>query len=509
MSLIFKIAWRNILRHKGKSFIIGIILFLGAFLMTLGSAVISGMDEGMQKNIVERFTGDIVLISTNQKDEAVIAGGMLTATEVLSGYTNVKMILQKQDYINSFLPVCRGVSMVLNESGDMGFTFLLGVDFDKYQKFFLTNIVVEEGRTLSVAERGSLVSTGSRKNMYRDMGIWLTPADSPFIETHLSPDAMSNRDGLNIQSNVVLMGMSADGNQMDIRTPVRGVFKYKYLNNFWESYNLLDLDSFRECFGYVTTEDTAVNISQEKKAILSEDENLDKLFGEQTVVKGVETGKQVYRLGSLKRTEKKALVKMDEDLGIYNIVFIKLKDGKKIEKNLIELNKVISNNQLSVKAITWKKAAGTIGDTATIMKIILIVFVVLLFFVAVIIITNTLSMAALERTTEIGMMRAVGADRNFISGMFVGETFLLSAVFGGFGILAAGITSQILYTLKISGGTNEALQLLFGGDIFKPILHSGDIIFCIFLLLIVTLFAVLYPIFVARHITPLEAIARE
>jgi len=29
MNLIIKIAWRNILRHKGKSVIIGVILFLG------------------------------------------------------------------------------------------------------------------------------------------------------------------------------------------------------------------------------------------------------------------------------------------------------------------------------------------------------------------------------------------------------------------------------------------------------------------------------------------------
>ena len=63
MKLIFTIAWRNILRHKGKSLVIGIILFTGAFLMTVGNGVISGMAAGIEKNIINGFMGDIVLMS--------------------------------------------------------------------------------------------------------------------------------------------------------------------------------------------------------------------------------------------------------------------------------------------------------------------------------------------------------------------------------------------------------------------------------------------------------------
>jgi len=49
MNLIIKIAWRNILRHKGKSVIIGVILFLGALIMTVGNGVISGWTLGCAK----------------------------------------------------------------------------------------------------------------------------------------------------------------------------------------------------------------------------------------------------------------------------------------------------------------------------------------------------------------------------------------------------------------------------------------------------------------------------
>ena len=72
MKLMLTIAWRNILRHKGKSLVIGAILFVGALLMTLGNGVVSGMDVGIEKNIVNSFMGDIVLISDKQKSDNIL-----------------------------------------------------------------------------------------------------------------------------------------------------------------------------------------------------------------------------------------------------------------------------------------------------------------------------------------------------------------------------------------------------------------------------------------------------
>jgi ABC-type antimicrobial peptide transport system permease subunit len=132
----------------------------------------------------------------------------------------------------------------------------------------------------------------------------------------------------------------------------------------------------------------------------------------------------------------------------------------------------------------------------------------MLFVVAIIIIVNTLSMAALERTTEIGMMRAVGARKGFISKMFLAETGALSTVFGGAGIVAGAITVKILAALQLTSD-NDMVQLFFGGDTFHPLLTGGDFILAIVQLTLVTLIAVVYPVRVARSITPLDAISRD
>jgi len=72
MELILKIAWRNILRHKGKSIIIGVILFLGSLIMTVGNGVIYGMDTGLERNVVNGFMGDIVIISNKENSDNIL-----------------------------------------------------------------------------------------------------------------------------------------------------------------------------------------------------------------------------------------------------------------------------------------------------------------------------------------------------------------------------------------------------------------------------------------------------
>jgi len=132
----------------------------------------------------------------------------------------------------------------------------------------------------------------------------------------------------------------------------------------------------------------------------------------------------------------------------------------------------------------------------------------MLFVVAIIIIVNTLTMATLERVTEIGMMRAVGARKSFISGMFIGETAMLSGVFGGIGIIAGIVIVKVIPFLNITTD-NDMVQLLYGGDKFFPILSFTDILLVILQLVLVTVITVIYPVKVATAIVPLDAISRD
>ena len=73
------------------------------------------------------------------------------------------------------------------------------------------------------------------------------------------------------------------------------------------------------------------------------------------------------------------------------------------------------------------------------------------------------------------MMRAIGAQKGFLRGMFIYETGMFSFFFGGLGIIVGII---LIYLLKVAGisTTNEILQLVYGGDKLNPLFTSGDFI---------------------------------
>jgi putative ABC transport system permease protein len=117
-------------------------------------------------------------------------------------------------------------------------------------------------------------------------------------------------------------------------------------------------------------------------------------------------------------------------------------------------------------------------------------------------------MAALERTPELGMMRAIGARRGFITRMFLAETAMLSSLFGGLGIGAGALATLVLSAIGITSG-NDMLQLAFGGDTFRPVLLPGDFGLAAAQLALVTLLAVAYPVMLARKVSALDAVYRE
>ena len=506
MGLLFTIAWLNILRHKGRSFVVGIILFFGALVMTVGNGVVSGMDRGIREHIVKRFTGHIVIVSTNQKFDMVITTPFGKTVLPLSGYTNVKSVLEGEPFVARHLPMAKGMAFILSESGSMGRSSLIGVEFDKYREFFGDNSALVEGKYLRTNERGLLVTTVSRETIFDTSGFWIVPEGGTIDLSTLSTDA-SNADALTVKNDVVLMGFSDDGALKDVRVPVRGVFRYRELNKLWEFMNIVDIESFRECFNYVSASAERVVLAEDtKKALAADSSDLSSLLDDSSVV-AVDTKAQPL---ALKKTMARSIPPISQtlDSGGYTYVSVMLKDGISVEDAAKRIDADLRKKGADGRAVPWYKAAGSVADFAVIIRASLFGFVAFIFFVAVIIIMNTLSMAAMERTNEIGMMRAVGASRGFTGGMFTVETVILSAAFGGGGIIAGALVTVVLTAMRITTG-NEMIQLAFGGDVFRPLVTAGDLAVCVVMVAVVTLASVIYPVIIARRITPLDAIARD
>ena len=506
-SLAFKIAWRNLWRHRGKSLVIGVILFFGAVLMTVGNGIISGTEKGLSDNIVNLFTGDIVVISNEQEKNDVIFEMMGKPLKVIKNYDGAKKVLEKEPIIQDFVPATAGMVLVLNSGSDMGHIMLLGVDIDRYRKMFPNSFKVTEGRLFKPQEKGVLVSEEARKEALDLLDFWIIPQDGTLNKKKLPADAIKDVNNLDIRRDLVFMGASTSNSTMDIRVPVTGIITYKALNKIWGNYCIVDIESFREAHNYVTGADSKVEIPKEEKKLL-ESNDLDQLFSSENVVENANVTSNSISIQDIQAQTKKTTKSYNVDDGTYNLAFIKLKKGISQQKALIQLNKTFKKNKLGVRAVSWKDSVGTIGSMAVMIKVALNVFIIFIFFVAIIVIMNTLSMAALERVAEIGMMRAIGARKGFLRKMFIYETGILSFFFGGLGIIVGITIIYVLKALNIST-TNEILQLVYGGDKLNPLFNVGDLLLGIIELGIVTFLSVLYPLRVVDKIVPLDAITRD
>lgn len=507
MSVVSKVAWRNIWRYKGKSLIIGIILIVGTFIMTVGNGIISGMEKGLNDNIPDLFTGDIVLISDEQQKNQVLFEMMGTPIKVIKNYQQLEKILQKEEMIEDFLPVAAGTVLLFNPGSELYNIMLIGIDIEKYLSFFPDSIQITAGKMLEPGERGILISEYTRDSLYDLMDYWLLPENEELNESQLPTEDRDNYKELELRKDVVFMGISTSNSALDVKVPVKGIMKYKALNQLWGNYSLVDIESFREAHNYVTGQDSLIKLSPEDESLLST-ESMDALFSFDSIMLNLTVTEENLSYEMIQEE----MIKEDNhyvlDTGSFNMIFVRLKEGVAQKEAINRLNGLFRENNIAIRAISWADAMGTVGSMAGLIKASLNIFIIFIFIVASIVIMNTLTMAAVERIPELGMMRAVGARKGFLRRMFISETVLISAFFGGIGILSGIGIIHLIKQANITT-TNELLQMIYGGNKLYPVISLYDLLFGIIELFFVTFLSVIYPLKLVGKIVPLDAIARE
>lgn len=506
-TLLFKIAWRNIWLHRGKSLIIGIILLTGTVVMTVGNATITGMDKGLQKTLVDGMLGDLMVLSESTDPTWALLGGMGKSAELIPDFEKVRDVVTNDPGIRKFLPMNFGMFMAVIQadtaSGQPPFIVPLGVQYERYLEMF-SNIAIVKGRGLKAGENGILLHHTTADRMFKTYGSVFAPIDDPFAFTNYLPaEAGSNLSSVIISTDLIIVGISDKKSTLDIRVPIVGIYSNNKIEFGGQGFDLIDIQSYRQGMNY-TLGDEDVKLSASETAMLSMDENdLFASFSENVSSSGAP-------LGDVKSlmVKKPAVKNVDYDRGGTEILALRLKDRKQASAVQERLVKAFKEKNLKARVIDWRKAAGTLANMASVIRIALFVFVAFVFFVAGIVIVNTLAMATMERSSELGMMRAVGAQRGFLGEMLLTETFLLAVFFGGLGMVLGAVVVQILAAMQIQSSPG-LLVLVFGGNTFNPVMGLKDFIQGGVLLTLVTLLSVIYPARLAQSITPLDAVSRD
>ncbi|MFN4215914.1 MAG: ABC transporter permease [Brevinematales bacterium] len=503
--LLYTIAFRNLFRHKGKSLIVGGLLFLVALILTFGNATLKGMNKALEKNIVHGFTGNIVIISTNQVDKEVFGSSSGRPIALIKNYSTISNILASLDEVENFLPIGRNIAMLFNGQGPPVFYMIYCVDLDQYMSFFKNKIEIIEGRQLKKGERGMMMGVLTRNQTAEMANLWLYPEESDIVFSNMPPKIFTNRESLTYASDAVLVGLSEELGS-DIRLPVRGIFRFESLNSLFGGYIVfVDSLSYGEMFHYIVNSPTSLLSAKETELLKTE--NLDSLLEENLFSGSLSSSPQNYSEETLKQTLKRTET-YSYVTEAYNAVIIKTKKGISDIVALQKINQALKEANADGKAISWREAIPQLSQYVGIVQGLFGVIMFMLFLVSAIIVMNTISMSVIERTTEIGMMRAIGSQKSFVGRMILGETLTLGVVFGGSGIVGGALLSWLIASLKLKA-RDGMIQVLFGGEYFLPIVDIPDMIGNLIIFLIVLWIASLYPMHIAKKVTPLEAISRE
>ncbi|MEO7033981.1 MAG: FtsX-like permease family protein [Polyangiaceae bacterium] len=373
--------------------------------------------------------------------------------------------------------------------------------------------------------QGALHSTET--DVGKLLGQFLNTNDQNFDERYaffyreLAPSLELYR--IRIGDTLTIKAFTRSGYVQSANLKVYGAFAFKGLEKSPQAgtMNMMDLVSFRELYGFMT-EDRAKEIaalranSGAKEVTRENAEN--ELFGAAAAASpsaaapapvADDLNTELLGLaGGHRHDEAKPYDVSQLEQGVILNAAVLLKDEALMPQTVTAIEAAGKVAGLPLKAITWQKAAGLIGQFATLMRVVLYTAVLIIFVVALVIINNALVMATLERVREIGTLRAVGAQRRFILAMLVLESVAVGLVFGALGTLFGAGLVALLGKVGIAAG-NDVLMFFFSGPRLYPELASHNLVAALGIVLVVSIVSSVYPAWIAMRISPREAMQSE
>lgn len=155
---------------------------------------------------------------------------------------------------------------------------------------------------------------------------------------------------------------------------------------------------------------------------------------------------------------------------------------------------------------TWKELSPEMSLLTDSMDQYMYFFILIILLGLCFGIINTMLMAVLERTKEIGMLMAVGMNKRRIFAMIILESIILTLTGGFFGILmASGITKYFETTpIDVSMFSDGLEKYGYATQIYTS-LQTDTLVTITFLVLLTGLLSAIYPARKALKLNPAEA----
>jgi ABC-type lipoprotein release transport system permease subunit len=327
-----------------------------------------------------------------------------------------------------------------------------------------------------------------------------------------------------IGDTLTIRAYTRSGYSTAVNVKVYGTYKFRGMEKSGLSgaYNLLDIMSFRDLYGHLSEEVKGeINELKIEAGIIEvERENVeDSLFGDEDgEIVEVESADGFDEFadidmadGGLRFTEDllgRVYTQEEIEGGVVMHAAIRLQEGVGIGAAKESIQAALDAADMNMTVIDWREASGLVGQFIGVVWIVLVTAIFIIFLVALVIINNSMVMATLDRTREIGTMRAIGAQRRYILKMFMIESSVLAF---GFGLLGMAIGAAIVLVLGYFGipAVSDELYFIFAGPRLYPILTVGQMTAAFVVVFLVSVASTVYPARLATRIEPVIAMGKE
>lgn len=493
MSVVWRIAIRNLQEHRAKSLIVGTIILVGTFVLVVGNSLMESATDGIRRTFIDNFTGHVVLAGV--VDARVSLFGVQSTdflnvrTPRLDGFESLRDAVADHPDVAAWNPQAESnvtLSLPGPDGTSLGETFaqVWGVDPVRYRATFPDAVEMIAGSFLAPDQVGLALSEESAKELAESAERDVAPGDRLLLTA-------TTQAGIKVRE-----------------VPVTGIFRYRNAMPQIDTTSFVDITTLRTLVGMTVSAPAEVILSDEQMAGLGSVDESD-LFGGG----GAAGGESRFQDGLVQEIAPDATASLLDfsdreetviDSGAWHFLVVKLHRAGAAARVTADLQRVIDDGDLNSQVLGWLEAAAPFSQISNGFRTIFNVVIIVIAVVAVIIIMNTLVLSVTERISEIGTMRAIGARKGFVRRMIGAETVSLAFVFGAAGVLFGLAAMGVLGATGIRA-SNLFLRILFGGEVLRPTISAGSVAIALVMVAAIAVVSSMYPLAVALRISPRQA----
>lgn len=501
MGVIFRMALRNLREHKRKTTIIGLFIAFGVCIIELGNGFIEATSRGMERDFRANYSGDVMISDPVPEGCQMDLFGISS----LQSITEMPSIpaMAELDKVEQVLAETKGIKKQTKVISSK--VLLMNKDYADFQM---------EDQNIINAPVGFLFAgeDGTYFDMFPGQKITEGRRPAPGTNEILVDERLKTKykeffkEELTLNQTILVAGASAGNILRD--GVITGFFRQE--NEDTCMFTIIYADpSFSRSFAELTygasfAQDLPEEIDTTLSAFSEEDLFGGDFFDFDEDIDLTSTGTDFDTiLGDTSLRDE--LNKTDD--GAWHFVLLKLNNPSKTDDFVRDLDAVFRDKGINARVCNWKEASGTFTSSVEGINTLFVALVIILAIVVFIIIMNTMLISVLERTGEIGTMRALGSDKNFVRKLFLTESIVITM----FSALAGSVLALILMGIFNSIGikvTNDIAKMILGGGAVNLIPTFISFFRTILIVTIGSVFACFYPVSMALKITPLKALSQ-